>query len=101
MSKRIGGDRRAAFLTLADAFFANLQRNDCEYGGWEIDPKRPFGNSDVEGDILEMLDEKPEGDDGDAACWSSSQREYAAKLYADLGDFLRDEWKARREGVER
>lgn len=28
---------------------------DCEYGAPEIDPKRPYGNSDVEGDIAEIL----------------------------------------------
>lgn len=39
-------------LKLEKAFFANLQRDDCEYGGIGINCKRPFGNSDVEGDIL-------------------------------------------------
>lgn len=28
---------------------------DCEYGAPEIDPKRPYGNSDVENDIMEIL----------------------------------------------
>lgn len=28
---------------------------DCEYGAPEINPKRPYGNSDVEGDIAEIL----------------------------------------------
>lgn len=27
----------------------------CEYGATEIDPKRPYGNSYVEGDMLEIL----------------------------------------------
>lgn len=29
--------------------------NDCEHGAPEIDPKRPYGNSWVEGDIHEIL----------------------------------------------
>jgi hypothetical protein len=28
---------------------------DCEYGAPEIDPKRPYGNSSVEQDILEII----------------------------------------------
>ena len=29
--------------------------SDCEFGAPEIDPKRPYGNSDVEQDMLEIL----------------------------------------------
>lgn len=29
--------------------------DDCEYGAPCIDPKRPYGNSNVEGDIAELL----------------------------------------------
>lgn len=29
--------------------------NDCEFGAPEIDPKRPYGNSGVYGDIAEIL----------------------------------------------
>lgn len=79
---------------LADAFFANLEIDNCEYGGIGVDSKRPFGNSDVEADILEMLDRKPEGDDGYGKCWSSEQREYARDLYhRDLIPYLRERWK--------
>lgn len=28
---------------------------DCEYGAPAIDPKRPYGNSDVDGDLAELL----------------------------------------------
>lgn len=82
---------------LADAFFDNLIYDpDCEYGSIGIDSKRPFGNSDVEGDVLEIIGRKPEGDDGEGACWASHQREYAASLYQDhLVPFLREEWKRR------
>lgn len=29
--------------------------NDCEYGAPEIDPKRPYGNSNVENDMMKIL----------------------------------------------
>lgn len=29
--------------------------NDCEFGAPEIDPKRPYGNSDVYQDMIEIL----------------------------------------------
>src|SRR5215510_4025960 len=80
-------------LILADAFFDHLQRGFCEYGAWGQDDKRPFGNSDVEGDILELLGLKPEGDDGEDECWSSKQRAYASRLYEALGPFLRRTWR--------
>lgn len=41
---------------------AYWQWNDCEYGAPEIDPKRPYGNSDVEGDLAELLPHLPEED---------------------------------------
>ena len=34
----------------------NVGWQDCEYGAPEIDPKRPYGNSYVEGDILKILE---------------------------------------------
>lgn len=34
----------------------NVRWQDCEYGAPEIDPKRPYGNSDVEFDILKILE---------------------------------------------
>lgn len=78
---------------LADAFFEALEREDrCEYGGWGLDDKRPFGNSDVEDDILEIIGETPDGDDGYRECWSSHQKAYAADLYDALGDYLRRRW---------
>jgi hypothetical protein len=78
---------------LADAYFKHLQIGDCEYGGWGLDDKRPFGNSFVEGDILEIIGAKLEGDDEYGKCWSSEQIEYANDLYSKLGNFLTKEWK--------
>jgi len=36
--------------------------NDCEFGAPEINPKRPYGNSDVEQDMLEILGLKKIGE---------------------------------------
>lgn len=48
------------FFTVTEDHLKLLQRmyvgwQDCEYGAPEIDPKRPYGNSDVEADIAEIL----------------------------------------------
>lgn len=76
-------------LKMERAFFANLHVLPWEYGAPGLDPKRPFGNSDVEGDILEdILCASPDGDDGDGPCWSSKQREYAAALYQNIIPWL-------------
>jgi hypothetical protein len=75
-------------LILEKAFFKELQRDNCEYGGIGIDSKRPFGNSDVEGDILELIGATPAGDDGDVECWSREQRQYAASMYNGLIQWL-------------
>jgi len=38
---------------------------DCEYGAPEINPKRPYGNSDVEDDIADILGWEYEEDSWD------------------------------------
>jgi len=82
----------ADMLKLEQAFFRNLQRDDCEYGAIGVDCKRPFGNSDVEGDILELIGAKPDGDDGESEYWSRCQREYAADMYSDLIEWLQKKY---------
>lgn len=79
-------------LNLEKAFFQNLISIECEYGGIGVDCKRPFGNSDVEGDILEIIGAKPEGDDGASECWSSKQRAYAAEMYSGLIYWLQSKY---------
>ena len=75
---------------LARAFFSELTVLEWEYGGIGLDPKRPFGNSDVEADILKLLEWEMEGDDGDGPCYSSAQRNYVCNLYrVDLIPFLK------------
>ena len=49
--------REEHFKLLAQA---NWQWQDCEFGAPKMDPKRPYGNSDVITDIAEIL-----GDDGE------------------------------------
>ena len=40
-------------LLLLQHMFLNW--NDCEFGAPAVDPKRPYGNSDVIGDIMKIL----------------------------------------------
>ena len=78
---------------LADAFFRELFISDCEYGGIGLDPKRPFGNSSVERDMLELLDVAPEGDWDEAESFSDAQCEYVRDLYhKKLIPYLRVRW---------
>lgn len=81
---------------LADAFFDNIAYDpSCEYGSIGLDCKRPFGNSSVEHDILEIIGAEMQGDDGHGQCWASHQREYAAALYQEhLVPYLRARWSA-------
>jgi hypothetical protein len=88
-------DKQSDLAKLAQAFFDNLQIDNCEYGAIGVDCKRPFGNSDVESDILEIIGQQPEGDDGHDVCWSSKQREYAETLYrSELIPHLRSRWSS-------
>lgn len=42
---------------------AYVSWEDCEFGAPAIDCKRPYGNSDVYGDIAEILGVQPTGDE--------------------------------------
>lgn len=44
-------------ITLLQA--AEWEYNDCEFGAPAIDPKRPYGNSSVELDLVERLTQPP------------------------------------------
>ena len=53
-----GRDREADLHKLTVAWIEGLEWENCEYGGWVVDPKRPFGNSGRESiaqDILEII----------------------------------------------
>lgn len=80
-------------FVLATAFFENLEYDgSCEFGSIGVDCKRPFGNSWVENDILEMIGEESGEDNGD---WSEEQLEYARRLYQEaLIPYLKDMWQS-------
>lgn len=84
---------------LAAAFFEHLEIDEVEFGGIGLDSKRPFGNSNVEQDILEIIGWDKEGDDGDGPCYAPIQREYARMLYYEsLIPFLREQWALAQSG---
>lgn len=88
-------DREGDMRKLAGAFFKYLDHDqDNEYGAIGVDSKRPFGNSDVEGDILRIIgvDVDSENEQED-----EEYREYAASLYNGLVDWLREFWKRANE----
>lgn len=88
-------DEQKDLRRLAGRFFDELMILPWEYGAPGLDPKRPFGNSDVECDILDdVLGAEPEGDDGGGPCFSSAQRQYARSLYlSKLIPYLQAKWR--------
>lgn len=82
---------------LAKAFLSHLQFDDyCEYGSLGTDCKRPFGNSDVEGDILGIIEWEPEKFDELNQCYapSNNQIDYVNTLFqGGLKQFLPKEWE--------
>ena len=85
---------------LADAFYKELSFIDgIEYGWVGLDCKRPFGNSQVEDDILDILEIGPEEFEYGEPTYSYAQREYARVLYQEkLVPFLKEEWFKNRGG---
>lgn len=72
---------------------------DCETGAPEIDPKRPYGNSDVAGDVAEILGWKRDADgdlcDADVAKARKLHGEtsYALKIILVTGKFEPGEYE--------
>ena len=60
---------------------------DCEFGAPEIDPKRPYGNSDVIADIGEILGEQPCGS-GEDSDWSEKQERWFRQLHLEMKQAL-------------
>jgi hypothetical protein len=80
---------------LEKAFFDNLMRDNCEYGGIGLDDKRPFGNGGVSTDILEMLNipiECPHCGRGTDDGYSEEQEKYADALYDNLIPWLQNKY---------
>lgn len=82
-------ERKEHMFLLASEFFENLERGDCEYGGWGQDDKRPFGNSNVTGDIAKIVGIELDSDSPEY----EEKCKYLNDLYSDLGDYLRHMWK--------
>ena len=72
----------ADHIKLAKLMYVGWQ--DCEYGAPEIDPKRPYGNSDVELDIAEALGWRV-GEDNEL---TREQQSAAAKIHAEMQTVL-------------
>ena len=84
-----------------------IKWSNCEYGAPEIDPKRPYGNSYVEGDIAKILGiEGEEIYDGEK-CLSEQQEKELYKIHLEtkvaleiilqtgefkIGKYFRKDW---------
>lgn len=75
---------------LADAFYINLEFDNAEWGGIDLDCKRPFGNSYMPGDVAEIIGEKyPYDKDGQK---DEELESYCIQLYNYLPTFLKYQW---------
>jgi hypothetical protein len=80
-------DRRK-FFTLTEEHVKLLRRayvnwDACEFGAPAIDPKRPYGNSDVLLDIAEILEEPLFEDAGGEKHLSAEQAERSERLHKE------------------
>lgn len=89
-------NRKKYMDLLADAFFDNLELNDhCEFGGWGLDDKRPFGNSNVEADLAEIIGwERDSIYKNENADLDEDKVRYLRELYYNLGPYLKYMWKS-------
>lgn len=62
---------------------ANVSWEHCEFGAPSIDCKRPYGNSSVVSDILEILGEEPAGDEGGPEYPSDEQTARCTALHLE------------------
>lgn len=86
-------DKTEDLEKLANAFYRNLEITPWEFGGIGLDPKRPFGSSDVCQSMLKIIGWKKEGRDGYGTCYADYQIDYVYDLYKkDLIPFLRKNW---------
>ncbi len=77
---------------LADAFFDNIYRHEDSMT-IGLDFRRPFGNSFVAGDILEIIKLKHDSTDEDGvSCYAEELISYVLGLYDELVLYLRDQW---------
>jgi len=90
------GLREGILFTLTEEHLKLLRRacvgwQDCETGAPEIDPKRPYGNSDVWRDVAEILG-KPLPEEGDesarAHALERATQEECERLHRETGHAL-------------
>lgn len=62
--------------------------NDCEFGAPEIDPKRPYGNSDVINDMTEILGIDPVENDWDEKVYPKGTDARCQKLHKETQKVL-------------
>lgn len=90
-----GRDREADMMIIATAVIEGLSQDEGEGNGWGCDSKRPFGFSDVDGSLVELLKIPVD----DSTC--DDAREYVAELYLGIGDFIRAKWATLSPGGHR
>lgn len=84
----------ATTFTVTDDHLRLLDRinigydDSTEFGAPEVDPKRPYGNSDVYGDIGEILGVQPDGEDDWGPEFSDAQRERFRRIHRDMETVL-------------
>lgn len=59
-----------------------------EFGAPEVDPKRPYGNSDVYDDIAEILGIEGELDSWDEVSFTDGQRQYMLQVHKEITTVL-------------
>ena len=62
----------------------NVDWCDDEFGAPAIDPKRPYGNSDVVRDMLEILEIKPVMHKEDEPIWHDAEEDRMVDLHKEL-----------------
>lgn len=80
---------RAEFFVLTLAHIqllrhANVSWDDCEFGAPRIDPKRPFGNSDVVSDMAKLLAVQPIATDDGEVRWPPGTSTRMTNLHREL-----------------
>ena len=67
----------------------NISYNEyCEFGAPEVDPKRPYVNSDVYGDIARILDIKPALIKDEEEIYSNEQEDEMLKIHKETAQAL-------------
>ena len=88
--KKIENLERVREFTITQDHLKLLRRmyvdwDDCEYGAPSINPKRPYGNSDVENDIAEIINFPKKGNwDKEDEIWNEKAEEELFYLHKQM-----------------